>query len=91
MRWEIRRLRGSWGSGRARRSPPLKIAMGLETDICDRGDDAESHKHEGFLKSLWHNLTNHPAHQQKAEGAEESKEGSAKKDDDKQSGSGTGL
>ncbi|KAG5930213.1 hypothetical protein E4U42_002615 [Claviceps africana] len=26
--------------------------------------DASSHKNEGFLKSIWHNLTNHAAHQQ---------------------------
>lgn len=25
---------------------------------------SEDHKNEGFLKSIWHNLTNHPAHQQ---------------------------
>lgn len=23
---------------------------------------SEDHKNEGFLKSIWHNLTNHPAH-----------------------------
>ncbi|KAK7738778.1 mdj1 protein precursor [Diaporthe eres] len=25
---------------------------------------AEDHQNEGFLKSIWHNLTNHPAHRQ---------------------------
>lgn len=25
--------------------------------------ETEDHKNEGFLKSIWHNLTNHPAHQ----------------------------
>ncbi|KAF5505938.1 DnaJ-like protein 1 [Colletotrichum siamense] len=25
-------------------------------------EDSESHKNEGFLKSMWHTLTNHPAH-----------------------------
>lgn len=24
---------------------------------------SEDHQNEGFLKSIWHNLTNHPAHQ----------------------------
>jgi molecular chaperone DnaJ len=33
--------------------------------------DAESHKNEGFLKSIWHTLTNHPAHQKDGEGKEE--------------------
>ncbi|KUI68487.1 hypothetical protein VM1G_03940 [Cytospora mali] len=28
---------------------------------------AEDHKNEGFLKSIWHNLTNHPAHRQDGE------------------------
>ncbi|CAK7266689.1 mdj1 protein precursor [Sporothrix epigloea] len=27
-----------------------------------------SHENEGFLKSIWHNLTNHPAHQKQPEG-----------------------
>lgn len=29
--------------------------------------DPESHKNEGFLKSMWHNLTNHPAHEKAGE------------------------
>ncbi|KAL2159787.1 hypothetical protein VTH06DRAFT_1920 [Thermothelomyces fergusii] len=33
----------------------------------DDDNDPDAHKNEGFLKSLWHNLTNHPAHQQKPE------------------------
>lgn len=31
--------------------------------------DPESHQNEGFLKSMWHNLTNHPAHQDNADGS----------------------
>ncbi|KAJ2972572.1 hypothetical protein NUW58_g9158 [Xylaria curta] len=27
-----------------------------------KDDDPATHKNEGFLKSMWHNLTNHPAH-----------------------------
>ncbi|KAI0200051.1 hypothetical protein F4808DRAFT_430391 [Astrocystis sublimbata] len=27
-----------------------------------KDDDPETHRNEGFLKSMWHNLTNHPAH-----------------------------
>ncbi|KAI0396301.1 putative mitochondrial DnaJ chaperone [Xylariaceae sp. FL0594] len=30
-------------------------------------DDDSGHKHEGFLKSIWHNLTNHPAHRDQSE------------------------
>ncbi|CAN8102137.1 unnamed protein product [Discula destructiva] len=48
----------------------------------------EDHKNEGFLKSIWHNLTNHPAHQKpegqsrsttESEGSEKKSEGSEKK------------
>jgi molecular chaperone DnaJ len=51
-------------------------------------NDPESHKNEGFLKSMWHNLTNHPAHQKPAEGdnnpGSSSKDSSAEeKNDDK--------
>lgn len=41
--------------------------------------DAESHKNEGFFKSLWHNLTNHPAHRQDSESG---KDDSGKSDDE---------
>lgn len=47
--------------------------------------DAESHKNEGFLKSMWHTLTNHPAHQKDA-GAESGKG----KEDDKSKGPSEG-
>ncbi|KAF3072560.1 hypothetical protein V8C40DRAFT_169513 [Trichoderma camerunense] len=30
--------------------------------------DPDSHKDEGFLKSMWHNLTHHPAHEKDASG-----------------------
>lgn len=36
--------------------------------------DPESHKNEGFLKSMWHTFTNHPAHQ-KSDGANDGKGG----------------
>lgn len=55
---------------------------------CSRSpdpNDPESHKNEGFLKNLWHNLTNHPAHQEKPSG-ESSDSTTAKKPDDKASG-----
>ncbi|PHH71645.1 hypothetical protein CDD82_6397 [Ophiocordyceps australis] len=35
--------------------------------------DAESHKNEGFLKSIWHSLTNHPTHQKDAQDADPTK------------------
>lgn len=45
--------------------------------------NANSHKNEGFLKSMWHNLTNHPAHQEKPNG--ESTSGSSSSDKDSKS------
>ncbi|KAI1132028.1 hypothetical protein F5Y10DRAFT_231928 [Nemania abortiva] len=32
-----------------------------------KDDDPETHRNEGFLKSMWHNLTNHPAHRDSTE------------------------
>ncbi len=30
--------------------------------VATKDDDPATHRSEGFLKSMWHNLTNHPAH-----------------------------
>jgi molecular chaperone DnaJ len=32
------------------------------TDICSSTESSDSHKNEGFLKSVWHKLTDNPAH-----------------------------
>lgn len=56
-----------------------------------KNDDPESHQNEGFLKSMWHNLTNHPAHQKPEENASSGSD--QKKPEDppkKESGSGSG-
>lgn len=47
-------------------------------------NDPDTHRDEGFLKSLWHTLTNHPAHQKPNEDGSQN-DGSTKKpgDDDK--------
>ncbi|KAI1853308.1 hypothetical protein JX265_000193 [Neoarthrinium moseri] len=63
-----------------------------------KGDDPATHQNEGFLKSMWHNLTNHPAHQKKSDessSADKGPEGKTetKKPDDepkKDAGSGSG-
>ncbi|KAH8164354.1 hypothetical protein CIB48_g3917 [Xylaria polymorpha] len=44
-----------------------------------KDDDPATHRNEGFLKSMWHNLTNHPAHRDENSTKEE------KKPDDKSS------
>jgi molecular chaperone DnaJ len=56
----------------------------------------ESHENEGFLKSLWHNITNHPAYQKKPD--EPTSTGDKKPEDktseksenEKKTGSGSG-
>jgi len=35
-------------------------------------DDPAAHKNEGWMKSIWHTLTNHPAHQGKPADSENS-------------------
>lgn len=71
---------------------------------ASRDDDPASHENEGFLKSMWHNLTNHPAHRDgSATGGDANgyghgqekpseKNSNIKNDDDdkKQAGSGSG-
>lgn len=55
------------------------------TDRLQRDpNDPDTHRDEGFLKSLWHTLTNHPAHQKPNEDGSQN-DGSTKKpgDDDK--------
>lgn len=63
-------------------------------------NDPDSHKNEGWIKSLWHTLTNHPAHQKDAgkegsttgEGSDAKKDSSetSKSNDDKKKDSGSG-
>ncbi|KAG6010103.1 hypothetical protein E4U21_000137 [Claviceps maximensis] len=52
------------------------------TAASSPSSDSASHKNEGFLKSMWHNLTNHPAHQKNAaqESGQADKVSSDKKD-----------
>lgn len=61
--------------------------------------DEEWHKSEGFLKSMWHNLTNHPAHQKRpwkpdepSDQAEKRSDNNTKPEDEpkKSVGSGSG-
>lgn len=71
--------------------------MNVGSQNQSNANNPESHKNEGFLKSMWHNITNHPAHQKKGdEQPSETKgkdESSSKKTDEepkKNSGSGSG-
>lgn len=53
-------------------------------------DDSESHKNEGFLKSMWHTLTNHPAHQKPSETDADKSTTTDKKSDEKKDGTKNG-
>ena len=42
------------------RSSPFGSSAGPTE--ATRNDDPAEHQNEGFLRSMWHNLTNNPAH-----------------------------
>ncbi|KAI1811546.1 putative mitochondrial DnaJ chaperone [Poronia punctata] len=55
-----------------------------------KDDDPLTHKNEGFLKSIWHNLTNHPAHRhENGTSAETKDESTEKKTDGEKKDSGS--
>lgn len=56
-----------------------KRVMNINRNLDD--NNPQSHENEGFLKSMWHNLTNHPAHQKK-----DGTEGEAASKDEKTDG-----
>ncbi|CAK7228020.1 mdj1 protein precursor [Sporothrix curviconia] len=55
---------------------------GDSTTAATADTDPANHQNEGFLKSIWHNLTNHPAHQKQPEGAEDAKKETKKETKD---------
>lgn len=62
------------------------------TSTSNSGDasTSEDHKNEGFLKSIWHNLTNHPGHQKpegQADATSKATDSGEKSDSDKKSDS----
>ncbi|KPM44373.1 DnaJ 1, mitochondrial [Neonectria ditissima] len=56
----VEMLADEMGDKTAKRVMNVSSAANSETDPSD----PESHRNEGFLKSMWHTLTNNPAHQQ---------------------------
>ncbi|KAI0508358.1 hypothetical protein F5B22DRAFT_620941 [Xylaria bambusicola] len=74
-------LADEMGDKTAKRIMNVKMPDSRSTDSSSRpreatkDDDPATHRSEGFLKSMWHNLTNHPAHRNSSEvfGAEEKK------------------
>ncbi|KAH6895851.1 putative mitochondrial DnaJ chaperone [Thelonectria olida] len=60
-----------------------KRVMNVSSASRDANSDAGSHENEGFLKSMWHTLTNNPAHQKETSG--DAKDGTKPKSEDKSS------
>ncbi|KAI5866768.1 hypothetical protein GGS23DRAFT_603001 [Durotheca rogersii] len=87
----IEMLADEMGDKTARRIMNVKMPESSSPGEAGRDDDPQTHRNEGFLKSIWHNLTNHPGHQypgQKASG--EQKKTGKNEEPKKESGSGSG-
>lgn len=63
------------------RRPSLNSAS--KPGEATKDDDPETHRHEGFLKSMWHNLTNHPAHKAAQESSTDDTDSKKKNGDTK--------
>ncbi|KAK8106194.1 Chaperone DnaJ [Apiospora kogelbergensis] len=87
-------LADEMGDKSARRIMNVKNMSGSESSgPATKDDDPATHRNEGFLRSMWHNLTNHPMHQNPPSNEGDAGHSSGKKQDEppkKQSGSGTG-
>ncbi|KAI1447619.1 hypothetical protein F5Y02DRAFT_348589 [Annulohypoxylon stygium] len=77
------------GDKTAKRIMNIKMPGSATGREATKGEDPDSHRNEGFLKSFWHNLTNNPGHQKPGDQASE---GQKKPDDEskKDSGSNSG-
>ncbi|KAI1281097.1 hypothetical protein F5Y07DRAFT_355366 [Xylaria sp. FL0933] len=62
----IEMLADEMGDKTAKRIMNVKMPGSTDSSSGPReatkDDDPATHRNEGFLKSMWHNLTNHPAH-----------------------------
>ncbi|KJK80378.1 hypothetical protein H634G_04617 [Metarhizium anisopliae BRIP 53293] len=54
--------------------------MNVSSTSNNDASNPDSHKNEGFLKSMWHTLTNHPAHQKEGDEKSSADKPDAKKD-----------
>ncbi|KAI0117099.1 hypothetical protein F4814DRAFT_415227 [Daldinia grandis] len=59
----VEMLADEMGDKTAKRIMNVRMPGSGTPGEATRDDDPASHRNEGFLKSIWHNLTNHPAHQ----------------------------
>ncbi|KAI0852600.1 hypothetical protein F5Y00DRAFT_227108 [Daldinia vernicosa] len=59
----VEMLADEMGDKTAKRIMNVKMPGSGTPGEATKDDDPASHRNEGFLKSIWHNLTNHPAHQ----------------------------
>lgn len=72
----VEMLADEMGDKTAKRVMNVSSAADAQADPSD----PESHKNEGFLKSMWHTLTNNPAHQKPEDANEDT---ASKKTDEK--------
>ncbi|KAK6087425.1 chaperone DnaJ [Seiridium cupressi] len=93
----VEMLADEMGDKTAKRIMNVKMPNSNPSPNPSKDDDPETHRNEGFLKSIWHNLTQHPAHQKKPENSSTSEkkadETTGKKPDSepkKEAGSGSG-
>ncbi|KAM0810719.1 putative DnaJ [Seiridium cardinale] len=93
----VEMLADEMGDKTAKRIMNVKMPNSNPSPNPSKDDDPETHRNEGFLKSIWHNLTQHPAHQKKPENSsasEKKADGTTEKKPDsepkKEAGSGSG-
>ncbi|KAI1468712.1 uncharacterized protein F4812DRAFT_424306 [Daldinia caldariorum] len=63
----VEMLADEMGDKTAKRIMNVKMPGSSKPGEATKDDDPETHRNEGFLRSIWHNLTNHPAHQKPGE------------------------
>ncbi|KAK8128403.1 mitochondrial DnaJ chaperone (Mdj1) [Apiospora sp. TS-2023a] len=83
-------LADEMGDSTARRIMNVKGSGSETSGPASKDDDPDTHRNEGFLKSMWHNFTNHPAHQNDTGSNNSSTEKKSDEPPKKETGSGSG-
>ncbi|KAI0593847.1 hypothetical protein F4775DRAFT_596830 [Biscogniauxia sp. FL1348] len=89
----VEMLADEMGDKTARRMMNIKWPGSSSPGEASKDDDPATHRNEGFLKSIWHNLTNHPAHKGNEDQSSSDNNQTGGRSDDqskKDSGSGSG-
>ncbi|KAI1079193.1 hypothetical protein F5B20DRAFT_545368 [Whalleya microplaca] len=78
----VEMLADEMGDKTAKRIMNVKWPGSSSHGTATKDDDPATHQNEGFLRSIWHNLTNHPAHhggEQPNENPDDKSKGDSKK------------